>query len=84
MQSKLTLTVDSEIIDSAKTYAKENNRSLSSIIEEYLKSLVSKKSSKKLKLKGRISELKGSVRDPDASLSYKRLKEDALIQKYLK
>ena len=37
MNTKLTLTIEREIIERAKEYAKEKNRSLSDIIENYLK-----------------------------------------------
>ncbi len=37
MNTKLTLTIDRSIIDRAKEFAKEKNRSLSDIIENYLK-----------------------------------------------
>ena len=37
MNTKLTLTIEKEIIERAKDYAKEKNRSLSDIIENYLK-----------------------------------------------
>lgn len=40
MNTKLTLVLEQEIIQKAKDYAKEKNRSLSSIIENYLKSLI--------------------------------------------
>jgi len=40
MSTKLTLSVDKKVIDKAKEYARSNGRSLSNIIEEYLKSLV--------------------------------------------
>ena len=43
MNTKLTLTVDKLIIKEAKKYAKSNGKSLSDIIEEYLKSLTEKK-----------------------------------------
>ena len=39
MNTKLTLTIQQEIIHKAKEYAKEKNRSLSDIIENYLKIL---------------------------------------------
>lgn len=39
MNTRLTLTLDQEVIEEAKKYANSNGRSLSSIIEEYLKSL---------------------------------------------
>ena len=39
MNTKLTLTIEQDIIKKAKEYAKNNNRSLSIIIENYLKVL---------------------------------------------
>lgn len=39
MNTKLTLTIEREIIEKAKNYAKAKNRSLSDIIENYLKLL---------------------------------------------
>lgn len=85
MSTKLTLTVDEKVIESAKEYAKRNKRSLSNIIEEYLKSLTdSKESRKKPKLSKLVKELKGSVKDPNPNKSYKELLTDALIEKHLK
>jgi len=85
MSTKLTLTVDQEVIDSAKEYAKKTKRSLSNIIEEYLKSLTSgTQGTKKPKLSNLVKELKGSVKDPSPTKSYKEILEDALIEKHLK
>jgi hypothetical protein len=39
MNKKLTLKLDKEVIEHAKLYAASNQRSLSSIVESYLKSL---------------------------------------------
>ena len=39
MKTKLTLTIEQKIIERAKEYAKGKNRSLSDIIENYLKIL---------------------------------------------
>ena len=39
MNTKLTLTIEQKIIQRAKKYAKDKNRSLSDIIENYLKIL---------------------------------------------
>ena len=41
MNTKLTLTVDESIIEKAKLYAKSKGRSLSDVIENYLKLLIS-------------------------------------------
>lgn len=37
MKQKLTLTIDAEVIKAAKKYAKNEGRSLSTILENYLK-----------------------------------------------
>ena len=37
MNTKLTLTIDQSVIEKAKKYAKEKERSLSDLIENYLK-----------------------------------------------
>lgn len=85
MQTKLTLTVDQKVIEKAKEYAKHNKRSLSNIIEEYLKSLsIARDNKEKIKLSKIVKELKGSVKDPNPSKSYKELLTDALIEKHLK
>ena len=39
MEAKLTLKLDKSVIDSAKKYAKENNRSLSRMVENYFNTL---------------------------------------------
>jgi len=39
MKTKLTLTIDKSAIEHAKTYAKEQGRSLSALIENYMKAL---------------------------------------------
>jgi hypothetical protein len=42
MNTKLTLNLDKDIIEQAKSYAKDNRVSLSKLIENYLNSLTSK------------------------------------------
>ena len=43
MDSKLTLKLDTSIIENAKTYAKDNDISLSKMIENYLQALTTRK-----------------------------------------
>ncbi len=43
MYTKLTLNIDKETIEQAKLYAKEQNLSLSKLIEAYLKALTQKR-----------------------------------------
>ena len=60
--NKLTLSINQDIIDRAKEYAKSSGKSLSKIVEEYLKSLSNNKKREKSKSPHRIvMELKGSV-----------------------
>jgi hypothetical protein len=42
MKTKLTVTMDEELIPRAKRYAKEHNRSLSNLIEDSLRVLTQK------------------------------------------
>ncbi len=44
MTTKLTLTVEKSIIERAKSYAKNTRRSLSEIVENYLKSIAEENS----------------------------------------
>ena len=85
MNTKLTLSIEQEVIEAAKDYAKKQGRSLSNIVEEYLKALAEKKSTKeKDQLSKIVKDLKGSVSLPKDSESYQELLQDALIEKYLK
>jgi hypothetical protein len=40
MNTKLTLSIQEEVIKKAKDYARQNERSLSDLVENYLKALV--------------------------------------------
>lgn len=40
MPTKLTLTLEKEIIEQAKAYAQAHNRSLSNLIEEFLRTII--------------------------------------------
>jgi hypothetical protein len=81
MITKLTLTVEKDIIDLAKDYASKQGTSLSGIIENYLKLLVSKEHDKQLS--PGIKKLVGSVKVPD-NFDYKKALEEALSDKYSK
>lgn len=43
MNTKLTLTIDESVIKEAKAYAEEQGRSLSAVVENYLKLVIKKK-----------------------------------------
>ena len=83
MNTKLTLTIEREIIDRAKSYAKEKNRSLSDIIENYLKLLTKEEQkSKNKKLNPIVESLKGSFKMPK-DMDYKKELLNRLEEKYL-
>ncbi len=83
MNSKLTLSIEKEVIEKAKDYAKSQGRSLSSVIEEYLKSIINrKKIQEDYSFNPLIEELCGSVKLPTGK-SFDDVKTEALIKKYL-
>lgn len=85
--SKLTLSISQTVIEEAKKYAKSSGRSLSSIVEEYLKSLSESEMLNNIKLKNKLlTELKGSVKVPEEfkEYNYKELLKEALLERYLK
>ncbi|MEM6319675.1 MAG: DUF6364 family protein [Bacteroidota bacterium] len=84
MNNKLTLSINQIVIEEAKKYAKSSGKSLSNIVEEYLKSLTLKEETDKKKASLKIvRELKGSVKLPEDFTSYKEILQDALLEKYL-
>jgi len=84
MNSKLTLSIEEQVIQQAKEYAKKQGRSLSNIVEEYLKSIAKVKIAKQeTKFHPLVEELCGSVKIPD-NKSYEDFIGDAVIEKYSK
>ena len=83
MNTKLTLTIEQKIIERAKKYAKEKNRSLSDIIENYLKMLTKSEQNQKVEnLNPIVKSLKGSFKMPK-NMDYKKELGDRLEKKYL-
>ena len=83
MNTKLTLTIEQEIIQRAKEYAKDKNRSLSDIIENYLKILTKEeKVTDFKKLNPVVKSLKGSFKMPK-NMDYKKELRNRLEEKYL-
>ena len=83
MNTKLTLTIEQEIIQQAKEYAKLKNRSLSNIIENYLKVLITNNENKKTEMSSPIvSSLRGSFKAPN-NFDYKEELRKRVEEKYL-
>jgi len=84
MHKKLTLSIDPQVAEAAKAYAREQGRSLSNVVEEYLKSIAqTSPTDDAAHLSKIVKDLKGSVTLPEGT-SYEELLEDALLSKYLK
>jgi len=84
MNQKLTLTVSESVVRKAKRYAKRENRSLSDIVENYLKLITNDESHADNKLLTPIAKaLRGSLKMPD-NFNYREELDNRLIEKYLK
>ena len=81
MNTKLTLTIEQSIIEKAKMYAKETGRSLSDIIENYLK-IITKEQVIEEELSPLVKSLKGNFKAPD-SFDYKEELIKELSKKHL-
>lgn len=82
MSTKLTLTIEGTIIKKAKLYASKEERSLSDLIENYLKALTIEVNQPKNELTPKVKSLKGSFKLPE-NFDYKKELTDLLSEKYL-
>ncbi len=83
MTTKLTLTIDEAVIRKAKKYAQKKERSLSNLIENYLKALTNEEVSPKEELTATVKSLKGLFKLPE-NFDYKKELTNQLSEKYLK
>jgi hypothetical protein len=75
MTTKLTLTVEKDIIERAKSYAKNSGRSLSELIEQYLDTITQENNNQQVSPK--LKKLIGAVKLP------KDFDEKKELQSYL-
>ncbi|WP_428328208.1 DUF6364 family protein [Mucilaginibacter sp.] len=80
MTTKLTLTMEDGVIDSAKKYARQNGRSLSDIVENYLKSITTHQGTTE-EISPKVSRLMGVIQLPD-DFDYKKELTKALVKKH--
>jgi hypothetical protein len=80
MDKKLTLSIDTSIIESAKNYAKSNNISLSKLIESYLKTLTQRKRNS-TEITPLVESLSGVI-SLDKDFDIKDAYADYVIEKY--
>ena len=83
MDTKLTLKLDKDVIEKAKEYASSQKRSLSGMIESYLKTLITKEESQSvhdIEISPFVKSLKTGVKIP-ADFDYKESYADYLAEK---
>lgn len=84
MNAKLTLTIDKDVIEKAKRYAKSENRSLSNLIESFLRQVSSdEKTEDEYEIHPDIAAMRGSIKVPkDFSFDYKKELQKAKDEKF--
>jgi len=83
MNTKLTLTIEKKVIGKAKKYAEQKGRSLSDIIENYLKVITKEEAMKEVEITPLVKSLKGSFKAP-IDFDYRKELSRELSNKYLK
>ena len=82
MTTKLTLTIEEKVIHSAKKYAQKKGKSLSNLVENYLKSISSKETDVH-SLSPKVTKLMGVIKLPK-DFNYKSELGNAISKKYTK
>ena len=82
MNVKLTLTIEETVIEKAKKYAKNKERSLSNLIENYLLALTNEEASTEKEFSPITKSLKGSF-TATKNFDYKTELTKRLSDKYL-
>jgi len=84
MDAKLTLKLNKYVIDKAKDYAASHKRSLSRMIESYLKSIIDKESPESdndIEISPFVKSMRTGIKIP-ADFDYKKAYGDYLSEKY--
>ncbi len=82
METKLTLRLNGNVIDRAKTYARNHNISLSKMIESYLDNITKQKEmDKKHSITPFVESLSGVI-DLPSDFDYKKEYRDYIAEKY--
>jgi len=82
MKTNLTLSIEDQIINSANEYAKIQGVSLSSSVEDYLRSITKETSNdKESQFHHLVEELSGSINDPKGK-SYHEVLREVRVENY--
>ena len=82
MGTKLTLNIEKEIIEKAKSYARSRGRSLSDLVENYFKLIIGSET-ENAEVTSMVKSLKGSIKAP-GDLDYKQVLGEELAKKHLR
>lgn len=77
MKTKLTLTVNEHTVKKAKNYVENTSESLSSVVEEFLESLYTKKTKPSV-----VNASKGLLKKKYSSKSYKDVRKEYYKEKH--
>lgn len=78
MTTKLTLSLNEDIIAKAKVFAKDHNTSVSKMVEDFLRTITVEK--KKSYPENPVDKLAGIINDP--GIDYDQMRYEALKEKY--
>ena len=82
MNTKLTLTIEKEVIETAKKYAKEKGQSLSEMVENYFKLItVTREKIRPKQLSPKVRKLRGIINAAE-NFDYKEVLTKELSKKY--
>ncbi len=77
MRTKLTLRLDEDLIDRAKSFAKKRSKSVSQIVADYFASLDKEPEKGSMDLTPTVRSLKGALRGTDVDVEdYRRYLEE--------
>lgn len=82
MDAKLTLNINKDVTSKAKVYARKEGRSLSDLVENYLKLLTKNSPVEDSEYTPRVKSLLGCITLPD-DFDYKKEIAESLTKKYL-
>jgi hypothetical protein len=81
MTTKLTLTLDDQVIRKAKRYAKAKGQSVSELVESYFKSIAGQEAEATDELTPKVKSLMGSFKAPK-EFDYKKILKEEKRRKY--
>ncbi len=84
MTTKLTLSLEESVIKEAKSVAKNKGKSLSNLIENYLRLLIQQKGNSEIEISPVVKKLVGCVKPIGSNGNYKEVVAEEIFNKYQK